>query len=170
MRCILPVPSTSCRADAHECEATGRQTEVNQLDERIAMLQSNEHAQYATISSLETSLDNQHAHLSNLEARMAELEAAGDPDLSMLREMSQKQVEIASILRQLISDNQGQAQARAKIIESQRQQLTARHRRNLLKQVGGPVAPGTAFIMNVCQQPSASRNRTVHSVQCSVGI
>ena len=102
---------------------------------RIATLQFNEQAQYATISSLETSLDNKHAHLSNLETRIAELEATGEPDLTVLREMSQKQVEIAATLRQLISDNQGQAQARAKIIDSQRQQLTARHRRNLLKQV-----------------------------------
>ncbi|KAA6428028.1 MAG: hypothetical protein FRX49_02690 [Trebouxia sp. A1-2] len=126
-----------CSPDAQDCEASGRQTEVNQLDERIATLQLNEQAQYATISSLETSLDNRHAHLSNLEARIAELEASGDPDLASLREMSQKQLEIASTLRQLISDNQGQAQARAKIIESQRQQLTARHRRNVLKQAEG---------------------------------
>ncbi len=131
----LHTVSMICFAAAQDCEASGRQTEVNQLDERIATLQLNEQAQYATISSLETSLDNRHAHLSNLEARIAELEASGDPDLASLREMSQKQVEIASTLRQLISDNQGQAQARAKIIESQRQQLTARHRRNLLKQV-----------------------------------
>ncbi|DBB01481.1 TPA: hypothetical protein ACH3X1_000136 [Trebouxia sp. C0004] len=129
--------TTDRTSDAQDCEASGRQTEVNQLDERIATLQLNEQAQYATISSLETSLDNRHAHLSNLEGRIAELEASGDPDLSSLREMSQKQVEIASTLRQLISDNQGQAQARAKIIESQRQQLTARHRRNLLKQAEG---------------------------------
>lgn len=129
--------STDRTSDAQDCEASGRETEVNQLDERIATLQLNEQAQYATISSLETSLDNRHAHLSNLEARIAELEASGDPDLASLREMSQKQVEIASTLRQLIIDNQGQAQARAKIIESQRQQLTARHRRNLLKQAEG---------------------------------
>ncbi|DBA74519.1 hypothetical protein WJX79_000339 [Trebouxia sp. C0005] len=129
--------STDRASDAQDCEASGRQTEVNQLDERIATLQLNEQAQYATISSLETSLDNRHAHLSNLEARIAELEASGDPDLASLREMSQKQLEIASTLRQLISDNQGQAQARAKIIESQRQQLTARHRRNVLKQAEG---------------------------------
>ncbi len=135
MRCNLHTVSMICFADAQDCEASGRQTEVNQLDERIATLQLNEQAQYATISSLEASLDNRHAHLSNLEVRIAELEASGDPDLASLREMSQKQVEIASTLRQLIRDNQGQAQARAKIIESQRQQLTARHRRNLLKQV-----------------------------------
>jgi len=135
MRCNLHTLSMICFADARECDTSGRQIEVNHLDERIATLQLNEQAQYATISSLETSLDNRHAHLSNLEARIAELEASGDPDLASLREMSQKQVEIASTLRQLISDNQGQAQARAKIIESQRQQLTARHRRNLLKQV-----------------------------------
>lgn len=135
MRCNLHTVSMICSPDAQNCEASGRQTEVNQLDERIATLQLNEQAQYATISSLETSLDNRHAHLSNLEARIAELEASGDPDLASLREMSQKQLEIASTLRQLISDNQGQAQARAKIIESQRQQLTARHRRNVLKQV-----------------------------------
>ncbi len=123
------------RTDSQQSEASWRQAEVSQLDERIAALQFNEQTQYATVSSLETSLDNKHAHLSNLEARIAELEASGNPDLLVLREMSQKQVEIAATLRQLISDNQRQAQARAKIIESQRQQLTARHRRNLLKQV-----------------------------------
>ena len=134
--CIaLPDCCRTADADAQEAESTGRQAEVVQLDERIATLQFNEQSQYATISALESSLDNKHTHLASLEARIAELEARGDPDLATLREMSQKQVDIASTLRQLISDNQEQAQARAKIIESQRQQLTARHRRNLLKQV-----------------------------------
>lgn len=122
-------------ADSEAAESSGRQAEVKELDERIATLQFNEQSQYATISALETSLDNRHAHLTDLETRVAELEARGHPDLAALREMSQKQVDIASTLRQLIVDNQEQAQARAKIIESQRQQLTARHRRNLLKQV-----------------------------------
>lgn len=113
---------------------------MTQLDERIATLQFHEQSQYATISALETSLDNRHTHLAGLEARVAELDARGHPDLAALREMSQKQVDIAATLRQLITDNQEQAQARAKIIESQRQQLTARHRRNLLKQVDCSVA------------------------------
>ncbi|KAL3136392.1 hypothetical protein ABBQ38_005649 [Trebouxia sp. C0009 RCD-2024] len=126
---------SDCALDSEAAESSGRQAEVKELDERIATLQFNEQSQYATISALETSLDNRHAHLTDLETRVAELEARGHPDLAALREMSQKQVDIASTLRQLIVDNQEQAQARAKIIESQRQQLTARHRRNLLKQV-----------------------------------
>ena len=135
---------------------------MKQLDERIATLQLNEQSQYATISALETSLDNRHAHLAGLEARVAELEARGHPDLAALREMSQKQVDIAATLRQLITDNQEQAQARAKVIESQRQQLTARHRRNLLKQVQQDVAhlaqvifmPSECTFSSVCHKSS----------------
>lgn len=73
--------------------------------------------------------------MATLEARVAELEDTGQSDLDTLREMSNRQNDIAETLKQLITDNQGQAQARAKIIDSQRQQLAARHRRNLLKQV-----------------------------------
>lgn len=72
-----------------------RQTEVSELDERIAALQSSEQAQYVTISTLETSLDNRHAHLATLEARVAELEGTGQPDLENLREMSSRQNDIA---------------------------------------------------------------------------
>ena len=123
------------RGLAEQQQCAERQAEILQLDERIAQLQHSEQAQYVTISSLETSLDNRHAELARLELRVADLECAGEPRLETLREMSSKQNEIAETLKNLISDNQGQAQARAKIIESQRQQLAARHRRNLLKQV-----------------------------------
>ena len=121
---------------AEEAHSAQRQAEVAQLDERIAAMQVSEQAQYVTISALEANLDRSHAHLASLEARVAELEGAGQPGLDALRELSTKQSDIAETLKQLISDNQGQAQARASIIESQRQQLAARHRRNLLKQVG----------------------------------
>ena len=148
----LPDSRPTASADAQEAECTGRQAEVEQLDERIATLQFNEQSQYAAISALESSLDSKHTHLANLEARIAELEARGDPDLATLREMSQKQVDIASTLRKLISDNQEQAQARARIIESQRQQLTARHRRNLLKQVDNVFAIVGQALLTACYE------------------
>lgn len=129
-------PQPISRGASEEAHSAQRQVEVAQLDERIAAMQVSEQAQYLTISTLEANLDRSHAHLASLEARVAELEGAGQPGLDALRELSTKQSDIAATLKQLISDNQGQAQARATIIESQRQQLAARHRRNLLKQVG----------------------------------
>lgn len=147
------------RCSLEEAQSSQRQAEVAQLDERIAALQISEQTQYVTISTLETSLDNRHACLANLEARVVELEATGQSDLETLRELSNKQNDIAETLKQLISDNQGQAQARAKIIESQRQQLAARHRRNLLKQVSIDTADVMQLRANI---PCRHHSTTCH--------